>query len=150
VDFAVGRALYALLSCWIAYRLARDLWSEREGIWAAGLLRVFLISIFLGGDSGGVRSVDAAPHMAAVWMAWKASPFWAGVLAAVPSGWPKGLFVAAALPALGSRVSYGCRGFAASLFGSWWFGERGRPGSLLGGVWKWEGSTLAVHLSRIP
>ena len=38
-----------------------------------------------------------APHVAAVWLAWKARPFWSGVLAGV-AFWisPKGFFVAAA------------------------------------------------------
>jgi hypothetical protein len=38
-----------------------------------------------------------APHLAAVWLAWKARPFWAGAMAGV-AFWisPKGLFVAAA------------------------------------------------------
>src|SRR5579872_4284392 len=36
-------ALFALLACWLAYCFARDLWSEREAVWAAGLLAFFLI-----------------------------------------------------------------------------------------------------------
>src|ERR1700681_1363917 len=36
-------ALYALLACWIGYRFARDLWSPKEGFWAASLLGFFLI-----------------------------------------------------------------------------------------------------------
>jgi 4-amino-4-deoxy-L-arabinose transferase-like glycosyltransferase len=39
-------ALYALLACWIAYRFARDLWTEHEGQWAAGLLGFFLLFDF--------------------------------------------------------------------------------------------------------
>ncbi len=35
-------AAYALLACWLAYRLATRLWSHREGFWSAGLLAFFL------------------------------------------------------------------------------------------------------------
>jgi hypothetical protein len=91
-------ALYALLACWIAYRFARDLWSEREGLWAAGLLAFFLIfdvpsaAIPVASDL-----LMLAPHLAAVWLAWKRRPLWCGAMAAM-AFWisPKGLFVAAA------------------------------------------------------
>jgi hypothetical protein len=90
-------ALYALLACGLAYGFARDLWSRREGLWAAGLLGFFLIFDF----PSAVVPVASdllmlAPHIAAVWLAWKRRPFWSGVVAAV-AFWisPKGLFVAA-------------------------------------------------------
>ena len=91
-------ALYALLACWIAYRFARDLWSEREGQWAAGLLGFFLIFdvpsavIPVASDL-----MMVAPHLAAVWMAYRKRPLWSGVLAGV-AFWvsPKGALVAAA------------------------------------------------------
>ena len=68
-------ALYALLCCWIAWGFASDLWGGREGLWAAGLLGFFLIFDF----PSSVIPVAAdlwmlAPHMAAVWMAWKRRP----------------------------------------------------------------------------
>ncbi|HEV3200513.1 MAG TPA: hypothetical protein VGZ73_21570 [Bryobacteraceae bacterium] len=94
----LGDALYALLACWIAYRFARDLWSEREGIWAAGLLGFFLIFDFPSAVIPVASDLMMlAPHLAAVWMASKRRPFWAGALAGV-AFWisPKGLFVAAA------------------------------------------------------
>ena len=39
-------ALYAWIACWAAYRFARDVWSEREGLWAAALTGFFLIFDF--------------------------------------------------------------------------------------------------------
>ena len=39
----VAGALYCLLACWIIYRFARDLWSEREAAIAAAILAFFLI-----------------------------------------------------------------------------------------------------------
>ena len=75
-------ALYALLCCWIACGFARDLWGRREGLWAAGLLGFFLIFDF----PSAVIPLAAdllmlAPHMAAVWLACKRRPLWAGALA---------------------------------------------------------------------
>ncbi len=91
-------ALYGLLACWIAFAFARDLWGRREGLWAAGLLGFFLIFDF----PATVIPVASdllmlAPHLAAVWLAFRRRPFWAGSMAAVAC-WisPKGLFVLAA------------------------------------------------------
>lgn len=77
----VAGALYVLLACWLAWRFTRDLWSEREAYWAAGLLAFFLTFDFpsavipLASDLWLV-----APHLAAVWLAWKRRPFGSGVL----------------------------------------------------------------------
>lgn len=91
-------ALYALLACWVAFAFARGLWSVREGMWAAGLLGFFLVFDFPAGVLPlASDQLMLAPHLAAVWMAWKRRPFWSGALAGV-AFWisPKGLFVAAA------------------------------------------------------
>jgi hypothetical protein len=91
-------AVYLLLACWLAYRFAGELWSKREGMWAAGLLAFFLIFdlpsavIPIASDL-----LMLAPHLAAVWLAARRRPFWCGAMAAV-AFWisPKGAFVAAA------------------------------------------------------
>ena len=94
----LGDTLFALLACWLAYRFARDLWSEREAVWAPALMAFFLIfdvpSAVLPVASDLLM---LGPHLAAAWLAWKRRPFWSGALAAV-AFWvnPKGLFVAAA------------------------------------------------------
>ncbi|MCX6632831.1 MAG: hypothetical protein NTW28_34970, partial [Candidatus Solibacter sp.] len=77
-------ALYALLCCWIAWGFAQDLWGRREGFWAAGLLGFFLIFDF----PSSVIPLAAdllmlGPHMAAVWLAYRRRPLWAGALAGV-------------------------------------------------------------------
>jgi hypothetical protein len=113
----LGGAIYALLACWIAYRFARDLWSEREGLWAAALLGFFLIFDF----PSAVIPVASdllmlAPHLAAVWMAARKRPLWSGVLAGV-AFWinPKGVFVLAACVLWNpSGVLWIAAGFAAS------------------------------------
>jgi hypothetical protein len=91
-------ALYALLCCWIAYAFARDLWSRREGIWAAGLFGFFLIFYIPSAVIPATSDLLlAAPHVAAVWMACKRRPFWSGALAGLGL-WisPKAVFVLAA------------------------------------------------------
>ena len=98
IPLRVWGALYATLACWVAGRFARDLWGEREGIWAACLLAFFLI---FGLPAAVIPAASdllmLGPHLAAVWMAWKRRPFWSGLLAGV-AFWvnPKGVFVAAA------------------------------------------------------
>ncbi|HWC97180.1 MAG TPA: hypothetical protein VG456_10530 [Candidatus Sulfopaludibacter sp.] len=91
----VAGALYALLACWLAYAFARDQWSEREGLWAAGLLGFFLV-FDIPSSVIPVASdlLMVAPHLAAVWLASRRKPFWAGAVAAI-AFWisPKGVFV---------------------------------------------------------
>jgi len=91
-------ALFALGLCALAWAFARDLWGRREACWAAALMAFFLVFYFpaavipLASDL-----LLAAPHLAAVWMAWKRRPFWSGALAGVAFLInPKGLFVLAA------------------------------------------------------
>lgn len=137
----LGNALYALLACWIAYRFARDLWSEREGVWAAGLLGFFLIFDF---PSAAIPVASdlmmLAPHLAAVWMAWKRRPLWSGVWAGV-AFWvsPKGLFVAAACalwnPSGVPLMGAGFASVSAVLAG--WLWSCGALGAYWEEVWKW-------------
>jgi hypothetical protein len=94
----VAGALYALLCCWLAWRFARDVWGEREGLWAAALLGFFLIFDFpataipLASDL-----LLVAPHLGAVWMAWRGRGWIAGTLAGVAFlVSPKGALVLAA------------------------------------------------------
>jgi hypothetical protein len=94
----IAGALYGTLACWIAWRFARDLWSEREGRIAAALLAFFLI--FDTPSAVTPLATDLlmlAPHMAAVWMAFRGRALAAGALAGL-AFWisPKGLFVLAA------------------------------------------------------
>ena len=80
----IAGALYALLVCWIAYGFARDRWSPREGAWAAGLMGFFLVFDFPSSVIPVASDLlMVAPHLAAVWMAWKRRPFESGLLAGV-------------------------------------------------------------------
>jgi hypothetical protein len=149
-------ALYALLCCWIAFRFARDLWSEREGQWAAGLLGFFLIFDI----PSAVIPVASdflllAPHLAAVWMAYRGRAFWSGALAGV-AFWasPKGALVAAACalwqPA---GIAWIAAGFAAvSAVAAGALGAMGALGAYWEQVWVWgrlyAGNTLVESPAR--
>ena len=93
----VAGALYAWLCCWVAWGFARDLWGRREGFWSAGLLGFFLIFDFPSSTIPlAADQLMLAPHLAAVWMAYRRRPLWAGALAGVAfTISPKGALVLA-------------------------------------------------------
>jgi hypothetical protein len=128
-------ALYAWILSWLAYRFARDVWSEREGLWAASLTGFFLIFDFPA-TAIPVASdlLLAAPHLAAVWLAWKRRPFACGIALGI-AFWisPKALFVLAvcvlwdfsgALSLLGGFAAVTGTGvvalWLAGALGAWW------------------------------
>jgi hypothetical protein len=134
-------AAYCLLACWIAWRFARDLWSEREGLWAAGLLGFFL-TFDIPSAVVPVASdlLMLAPHFASVWMAYRRRPVWSGVMAGV-AFWisPKGLFAAAAsvlwYPAGAAWMAAGW--LATSAAAAVWLAASGALGAYWEQVWRW-------------
>jgi hypothetical protein len=145
-------ALYALLACWIAYRFARDLWTEHEGQWAAGLLGFFLLFDFPSAIIPVASDLMMlAPHLAAVWMAHRGRPFWSGLLAGV-AFWvsPKGALVALACvfwnPAGWAWIAAGFASVAAAAFA--WLGAAGALAAYADEVWVWgrlyAGSTFVA------
>jgi hypothetical protein len=149
-------AIYALLACWIAYRFARDLWSRREGLWAAALLGFFLTFDFASAVVPLASDLlMLAPHLAAVWLAWKRRPFWSGVLAGVAFLIsPKGLLVAAVCAlwnpagALLMAAGFAAAGGAAAA----WLWSAGALAAYWDEVWKWgrlyAGSTFVADPLR--
>ena len=134
-------ALYGLLACWIGYGFARDLWSEREGLWAAALLGFFLVFDFPAAAVPlAADLLMLAPHLAAVWLAYRRRPFWSGAVAGVALlTSPKAVLVLAACvvwyPAGWAMMA---AGFAAvgSLGAAWLWGA----GALVpywDEVWRW-------------
>lgn len=97
IPLRLAGALYVLLACWLAFRFARDLWTISEAYWAAALLGFFLTFDF----ASAVIPLSSdllllAPHLAAVWMAWKRRPLASGLLAGIAFLFnPKGVFIAA-------------------------------------------------------
>jgi hypothetical protein len=152
----LGGAVYALIACGLAYMFARDLWSRREGLWAAGLMGFFLIFDF----SSAVVPLAAdlamlIPHLAAVWLAFRGRPFWSGVLAAVAFLInTKALLVLAAcaiwcFPAVGLLIA----GFlAVNATAAAWLAATGAWAAYLDQVWRWgfvyAGSTFVEHPVR--
>lgn len=134
-------AFYVLLACWVAYRFARDLWGEREGLWAAGLLGFFLTFdlpaavIPLAADL-----LMLAPHLAAVWLAYRRRPLWSGALAGIAFlANPKGVLVLAAClvwyPAGWAMI---VAGFAAvSGVAAVWLWSAGALSACWNEVWWW-------------
>lgn len=86
---------YVLVACWLIYRIADTLWSEREGLAAAFLLSFFL-AFYLPAAviPFAVDGVMMVPHLAAVLCAIRRRPFFAGLWAGLAFlANIKGLFV---------------------------------------------------------
>jgi len=137
----VWDALYACLACWVAFHFARDVWSKREGLWAAALM-AFCLTFDFPATAIPVASdlLLVAPHLAAVWMAWKRRPWWCGILLGV-AFWisPKALF-AVGVCALWdiSGVAWLLAGFSAVVgLGAAWLWAAGAWGAYWLEVWEW-------------
>lgn len=77
-------ALYALLACFVTYRFARDLWTRREGLWAASLLAFFLtFDIPVSVIPIGPDLLMLTPHVAAVWLAFRKQALASGLAAGI-------------------------------------------------------------------
>jgi hypothetical protein len=149
-------ALFALLACILAYGLARDLWSEREGFWAAGLLGFFLIFDFPSAVIPLAADLSMlAPHLAAVWLAFRGRAFWSGVVAGVAFLInTKALFVVAAcavwcVPSAGLLAAGFLTVNAAACA---WLAWTGALAPYIDQVWRWgylyAGSTFLEHPIR--
>jgi hypothetical protein len=96
-----------------------------------------------------------APHLAAVWLAWRRKPFWSGALAAV-AFWvsPKGLFVAAACALWNpGGLPFLAAGFASvSAAALAWLWAAGALPAYWEQVWRWgllyAGAPLTAHPLR--
>src|SRR5579864_5535622 len=149
-------ALYALLACCLAYAFARDLWTRTEGLWAAGLLGFFLIFDFPSAVIPLAADLTMlAPHLAAVWLAFRGRAFWSGIAAGVAFLInAKAVFVLAAcalwcFPALPMLIVGFCLpdGIAAG-----WLALAGALTPYIDQVWRWgflyAGSTFLEHPLR--
>ncbi len=80
----VAGAAYIFGCCWLAWRFARARWGEREGCWAA-LLTAFYLTFWI---PSAVMPLAAdllllAPHLAAVYLAWRGRALASGLVAGV-------------------------------------------------------------------
>lgn len=141
-------AAYVLLAAWLAYGCARRQWGGREGLAAAGLLAFFLTF----GLPSAVIPLAAdmlliAPHLAAVYFAWRGRAFCCGAAAGL------GLLVnAKAVFVLAACVLWQWRslpllaaGFAApNVLAAGWMALQGSLGEYYRQAWAW-GSIYAAH-----
>jgi hypothetical protein len=153
VILRLAGAGYALVAVWAAWRFARDLWGPREGALAGGLMAFFLTfglpaaTVPLASDL-----LMLAPHIVAVWLAWKGRPFWSGALAGLAFLLnPKGLFILFGCAAwnTGSWLALGA-GFASGpLLACAWLAGTGALHPYYDQVWKWgrlyAGETFVAH-----
>ena len=141
LQLRVAGALYALLACWIAWRFARGMWGELEARWAAGLMAFFLIfDIPSAVTPLAADLLMLAPHLAAVWLAWRGRAFWSGVLAGIAFLFnAKGVFVLAACAIWNVRgLPMLALGFAApNAVAALWMWTQGSLGAYIEQVWKW-------------
>ncbi len=90
--------LFVALCCGLVYRFALEIWGQDEAVLSACLLGFYLTF----GIPSAVMALApdllmVAPHIAAVYLAWRGAPFWSGVLAGVALLVnSKGIFVLAA------------------------------------------------------
>jgi hypothetical protein len=149
-------ALYALVACALAYGFARDLWGRREAFWAAALLGFFLIFDFPSAVIPLAADLTMlAPHLAAVWLAFRGRAFWSGVLAGVAFLVnTKALFVLAAcavwcLPGL-PLLALGF--LVPNAIAAVWLASAGAFIPYMNEVWRWgflyAGSTFLEHPVR--
>jgi hypothetical protein len=106
VPHRVAGTIFVLLCAAMAWRFARDLWGEREGLIAAALLAFFLTFGIPSAVMALAPDLLLVPlHLAAVWLAWRGRALAAGVLCGVGLAVnTKAVFVVA----------------ACCLFASWW------------------------------
>ena len=84
VVLRVAGAAYDVLVCWLAYRWAKKLWTEAEGLWAAGLMAVFLTFDTLSAMLPlAADSLLIAPHLLAIWLAVQGRYLWSGMSAGI-------------------------------------------------------------------
>ena len=152
----VAGTLYALGLCGLAWAFARGLWSRREAYWAAGLA-AFCLTFYIPSAVIPLAAdlLMVAPHLAAVYLAWRGRPFWSGALAgAAFLVNPKGLFVLAACVPWGWRglpllaLGFGAVNAAAAGW-LWWDGALA---DYWNQVWRWgrvyAGGTFVAEPAR--
>lgn len=141
-------AIYVLLASLAAWAAARTRWSQREGLIAACLLAFFLT---FGIPSAIIPLASdmllIAPHLVAIWLAWRGRAFWSGVAAGIGLlASPKAVFVLAACALwTGRQTPWLVAGFLApNLAAAGWMALQGSLGEYYRQVWQW-GSIYASH-----
>lgn len=147
-------ALYVLLACAIAWRFARDLWGPPEACWAAGLLSFFLVfDIPSAVTPLAADLLMLAPHLGAVWLAWRGRALWSGILAGIAFLInAKGLFVLAACAVCSFRaLPLLLIGFVIpNAIAAAWLWNQGALAAYYQQVWKWGRVYAALSFVENP
>src|SRR5215471_8769929 len=135
IALRVADAVFVCLCCVFAYRFAASLWSRREGQIAAALLAFFLIFYLIPGVLPlEPDTLMLAPHLAAVYLAWRGKSLWAGIVSGIAFQLNvKGVFLLLLFP-----TSFSVLGFLipnALIFT--WLGLAGTLPAYWEQVWKW-------------
>ncbi len=147
----LASALYGLLVCVLAFRFSSELWTRREGYWAAALFAFCLVFYFPGATlTLEPDTLLLAPHLTSVYLAWRGRALAAGIAAGVSMCISvKGVFVLAACALFGVQMwpllSVGFLIPVGLQFA--WLGAAGAFGDYFEQVWKWGMLYAASALS---
>ena len=158
VALRVAGAIYAWIACLLAYALAAQTWTRREGYWAAGLLGFFLTF-----DTHSAVLPLAAdmlllvPHLAAVLLALRKQAFWSGMAAGIGFLFnAKAVFVLAAcaifaLPGAWPQMPALLIGFVLpNLAALGWIAGTGALTPYLDQAWRWPARYAASPIVADP
>jgi hypothetical protein len=137
----VADTLFVCLCCALIYKFASQLWSRREGFFAAGALAFFLIFYL----PPGIIPLEPdtfmlAPHLAAVYLAWRRKSFLAGLAAGIAFQFSaKGVFVLASAAFFApAELPMLLAGFLVpTAIVSGWLAAVGAWTGYIEQVWKW-------------
>lgn len=142
VPLRVADAAFVMLCCGLIYRFASQLWSRREGYLAAAGLAFFSIFYLAPGViPEEPDTLMVAPHLAAVYLAFRRRPFLAGLAAAFAFQLSvKGLLVLVSAALFTESISLPIllAGFVVpNAVVAGWLALAGAWSGYLDQVWKW-------------
>lgn len=150
----IAGAIYAFLASLLAWLIAAGLWTRREAYWAAGLTAFFLTF----DTQSAVLPLAAdmlmlVPHLAAVLLALRKQPFWAGFAAGIGFLFnAKGAFVlaACALFAWPNLILLLAGFLVPNLAALAWLAGTGSLPAYLDQVWQWPAQYAASPIVSDP
>ncbi len=139
IALRIADSFFVVACCALAYRFASELWSRREGMFAASALAFSLI-FYLPSANIPLEpdTLTIAPHLGAIYFAWRRRPLAAGILAGVAFLLsPKALFVLASCVLFGGLPWLALGFIAVNLAGAAWLALNHALASYGEQVWQW-------------